>query len=241
MIDVHCHILPGLDDGPETLQAAVAMIELAHAAGTTEIVATPHANHRYLFSPEQVTTRISELERATGNVLKIHRGCDFHLSAANIQDALCNPLKYTINHRSYLLVEFSDIVIPPTIEGIFEEMVARGIIPVITHPERNRLLCDQARRISTWIDHNCRVQITAQSLLGQFGRAAKAFATKLLKHDMVHFVASDGHDLRSRPPVLAEAFRYVGKTFGAARAEALFIANPKAAIAGEMIGACSSS
>lgn len=235
MIDVHCHILPGLDDGPETLETAVAMIQLAHASGTTDIVATPHANHRYLFSPEEVAAKISELQQATGNVVRIHRGCDFHLSAANIEDALRNPRKYAINHHSYLLVEFSDFVIPPTIDGIFEQMAAVGIIPVITHPERNRLLCDQASRIRAWIEHDCRVQITAQSLLGRFGRAAKAFSTTLLKHEMVHFVASDGHDLTNRPPVLAEAFRYVAKTFGNTKAETLFITNPKAAIVGSFV------
>jgi protein-tyrosine phosphatase len=232
MIDVHCHILPGLDDGPGTLEVAVAMVKLAHAAGTTDIVATPHANHQYVFSPELIATKMSELQRGTGNLLNIHSGCDFHLSAANIQDALRNPAKYAINHRSYVLVEFSDFLIPPTIEKIFDEMLAAGMIPVITHPERNRLLHDQEHRIRAWIEHDCLVQITAQSLLGFFGRSAKTFAEMLMKNGLVHFVASDGHDLKNRPPVLAEAYRYVADTFGAAQAESLFVTNPKAAIAG---------
>jgi protein-tyrosine phosphatase len=233
MVDIHCHLLPGLDDGPESLEVSIEMVKIAHAAGTTDIVATPHANSQYEFDPEQISQKIAELKAATGNVVNIHGGCDFHLSATNIQDALANPAKYTINQRSYLLVEFSDFLIPPTMDEIFDRMRSVGIIPVITHPERNRLLHTRVDQIRTWAENECRVQVTAQSFLGRFGRAAKAFSETLMKEHLIHFVASDGHDPKDRPPVLIDAFRYIADTYSEAEAEALFITNPACAVAGE--------
>src|SRR5437868_12960907 len=106
MVDIHCHILPGLDDGPTRFEEAVQMVRLACESGTTDVVATPHANVQYNFNPEQIAMKTAELLAATDHVVTIHTGCDFHLSPANIHDALSNPTKYTINHGRHLLVEF---------------------------------------------------------------------------------------------------------------------------------------
>src|ERR1700737_816953 len=114
MIDIHCHILPGIDDGAKTFEESISMARVAAASGTTDIVATPHANQRYRFDPEVIEEKVEILRRAVGELVRIHVGCDFHLSAMNIHDALENPTKYAINHRSYVLVEFSDLLIPPT-------------------------------------------------------------------------------------------------------------------------------
>jgi protein-tyrosine phosphatase len=211
------------------------MVQLAAAEGTSDLVATPHANHDYPFSPGQIASKIAELAQATGNILNIHSGCDFHLSAENIQDALAHPAKYAINHRSYLLVEFSEYAIPPAIGEIFERLRGAGIVPIITHPERNRLLHDRAGEIRSWVDDSCLVQVTAQSFLGRFGKGAQAFSNLLMNAGLVHFVASDGHDLKSRPPVLSEAYRYVVKNYGEARAHALFVTNPKATLTGDPV------
>jgi protein-tyrosine phosphatase len=235
MVDIHCHILPALDDGAKSLEESVAMVELAAADGTTDIVATPHANHNYPFSPDEIASKITELARATGNILNIHSGCDFHLSVRNIQDALTHPTKYAINHRSYVLVEFSDSLIPPTTDEIFDRMFSAGMVPIITHPERNRLLIDRADQIRTWVERDCLVQVTAQSLLGRFGKSAKAFCNLLMNAGLIHVVASDGHDLKSRPPVLSEAYRYVAKNYGETRANALFVTNPQAILTGDPV------
>jgi protein-tyrosine phosphatase len=233
MVDIHCHILPGVDDGAATLEQAVSMVRIAAAAGTTDIVATPHASPRYSFDPELIGLKISELRQATNNLVRIHSGCDFHLSATNIQDALAYPTKYVINHRTYLLVEFSDFLIPPTTDEIFDRMRAVGIVPVITHPERNGRLHDRIDQIRAWVAGDCLVQVTAQSFLGRFGKSAKTFADALMKNSLIHFVASDGHDPKDRPPVLDEAYRYIADTYGASRAAALFVTNPRAALTGE--------
>ena len=235
MVDIHCHILPELDDGARSLEDAVTMVKMASAAGITDIVATPHANARYNFNPERIAAKIAELEQATNRIVRIHSGCDFHLDAHNIQDALEHPTKYAINHRCYVLVEFADYLIPPTIDEIFDRMHSAGIVPIITHPERNGLLLKRPTQIKTWVDSDCLVQVTAQSFLGRFGKLAKAFADQLMKDGLVHFVASDGHDPANRPPVLEDAYHYVAKNFSEARAEAIFVTNPTATLTGEPI------
>jgi len=233
VVDIHSHILPGLDDGPKTLEDAVAMVKIAAESGTTDIVATPHANARFTFDSERIDRKIAELQGASGPVPRIHPGCDFHLTFENIQDALAHPSKYTINHKSYLLVEFSDSFIPQTSLDIFSRFQAAGIVPVITHPERNALLQVRIDQLATWVENGALVQVTAQSFLGRFGRTAKHVAIELFDRNLVHFVASDAHDTKHRPPILNDAYAYVAKRWGEKRAESVFVTAPRAAILGE--------
>lgn len=233
MVDIHSHILPGVDDGPETLEDALAMVRMAAAAGTTDIVATPHADLQFRFQPELVHQKIAELTDACGNIPRIHSGCDFHLHWDNIRDALENPARYTINHKRYLLVEFSELLIPKSTDEVFDRMLAAGITPVVTHPERNGLLHRRIEQIAGWVTRGAFVQITGQSFLGRFGREAKSVSEELMKRRLVHFIASDAHDTRRRPPVLTEARQYVAKHYGEERAERLFTANPGKTLTGD--------
>jgi protein-tyrosine phosphatase len=237
MVDIHSHILYGLDDGARTLEESVAMIRLAAESGTTDIVATPHANLHYTYQPELVDRRIAELTEAAAGVVRIHRGCDFHLYYENIQQALENPARFTINQKRYLLVEFSDVMILDSATEVFNRMLAGGTTPVITHPERNALLARNLDQVARWVETGCRVQVTAQSFLGRFGRRAKAAATQLIERDLVHFIASDAHDTEHRPPVMDGAYRYIAREYGKVCAEALFAGNPLAALAGEAVEA----
>lgn len=235
MVDIHSHILPGLDDGARTLDDAVAMLRLAAESGTTDIVATPHANLEYKFDPELIDAKITELQAAAGPVPRIHCGCDFHLTLENIQDALEHTGKYSINHKRYLLVEFSELLIPKTTQDIFDRLQGAGLTPIITHPERNVLLHTRSSQLQSWVENGALVQITAHSLLGGFGRSAKTVATELMNRNLVHFIASDAHDTKHRTPVLSEAYQHVEKNWGASVAETLFVAAPAAAVAGEPI------
>jgi protein-tyrosine phosphatase len=235
LIDIHSHILPDLDDGAETLEISVAMLRLAAESGTTDIVATPHANPEFAFDPDLIERKIAELQAAAGPSPRIHRGCDFHLTMENIDDALAHPAKYAINHKSYLLIEFSELLIPRTTQETFQRFLAAGLIPIITHPERNALLHSRLDELQSWIENGALVQVTGQSLSGRFGRSAKSFAAELMNRNMVHFIASDAHDTSHRPPVLRGAYDYVVKTWGAARAERLFVTAPRAVITGGRI------
>jgi protein-tyrosine phosphatase len=234
-VDIHSHVLYGLDDGAKTFEESVAMLEMAAAGGTTDIVATPHSDLTYQFQPDLIALRVSELNAALGGRIQVHHGCDFHLHFDNIQDSLANPARYTINHKRYLLVEFSDVHIASAMEELFGRMTHLDITPVITHPERNPLLQQRMETLAAWVRLGCLVQVTAQSFLDRFGKRARRTADELVERRMVHFVASDAHDTEDRTPMLGEAFAYVAARYGDPQAKALFSDHPRATLTGEYL------
>jgi protein-tyrosine phosphatase len=233
MIDIHSHILPGLDDGARTLDEAMAMVRMAADSGTTDIVATPHANDQFHYAVEIVEQKISDLLEASHHVLRIHRGCDFHLSTRNILDALRHAEKYTIAGKRYLLVEPPDLMAPSSIGGILARLRSAGVTPILTHPERNSLLQERISQIESFVDSGCLIQVTALSILGGFDKDAQRASEQLLQRGLVHFIASDAHDTRYRPPLLAEARRVIAERFGEEIADTLFVKNPGAVLRGE--------
>lgn len=222
----------GVDDGAKTFNDSLEMIAMAAEHGTTDLVLTPHANPTYPYDTEVIARRLDELNRAAMGVVRMYQGSDFHLTYDNIQDACAHPRKYTINHKNYLLVEFSDMLIFQNTGDIFSQLEDAGMIPVITHPERNALLREKLADIGHWVEGGALVQITAQSVTGKFGKRCQEFCRQLIDHDLAHFVASDGHDCVNRPPVLDEAHAWLAKRYGSAVANALCISNPKAALNG---------
>jgi protein-tyrosine phosphatase len=232
-VDIHSHVLYGLDDGARTLEDSLEMLRQAHDGGTTDIVATPHADSHYHFDPEVIEQRIAELT-AQAN-LRIHRGCDFHLQVDNIHDALAHPQKYTINHSIYLLVELPESTVFSSIDQILVRLLEGGMLPIITHPERNAQLRRQLNDLAKWVDLGCFVQITAASITGLFGVRAKACALNLVKSGLVHFVASDAHDSKTRTPILGEAYHRLVDLCGEDRIRPLFVENPKAVLTGAAI------
>ena len=232
MVDIHCHLLPTLDDGASEEAVAIEMATMATADGITHVVATPHSNYRFRFDPEVNRRKRDELQLAVGETPTILLGCDFHLSHENLASVRLHPDHYTINGLHYLLVEFSNIAIFPNIEEVFADLVSRRLTPIITHPERNPILSRSLHRIQKWIAAGCYVQVTAGSFLGRFGKGALKTSLSLLRHHMVHFIATDAHDILRRPPLLSEACRVIAKEQGEEIAWALSEANPQAAIEG---------
>jgi protein-tyrosine phosphatase len=235
LIDIHSHVIYGVDDGARTLEDSVALVRMAAESGTTDLVCTPHANPTYPYKPDLLRKRLAQIGEATGGVLRLYLGCDFYLSYDNIQDAIANPSKYTINQQSYLLVEFSDMLVFRNTGEIFERLQEAGMTPIITHPERNALIRQRLDDLQSWVENGAFVQITAQSLLGTFGRNAKEFCATLLDRNLVHFVASDAHDVERRPPKLDGAYALLKKHYGESFAETLCINNPAAVLTGEAL------
>jgi protein-tyrosine phosphatase len=239
VVDIHSHILPGIDDGARTIEESIAMVRLAAATGTTDIVATPHANNRYVYDEAAIEAKLVELRAAMGGELgkaiRIHRGCDFHLTPENISQALVTPAKYSIAGRGYLLVEFSDRSVPESAGDIFRKMLGAGLHPVITHPERNPLLRERLELVELWVDQGCFVQVTALSMLGRFGKSAQEVADRLLRNSLVHFLASDAHDAKDRTTALDGAWKHVAKEFGERAARGLLETNPAAALTGAKV------
>lgn len=230
MVDIHSHILWGMDDGATTFDDSLAMLRLAYQTGTTDIVATPHANFEFTYRLDLIAERIQQLQSAVGDSPRIHRGCDFHLRLDNIQDALIDHRKYTINSGRYLMVELADLFIVPTMHEVLRQFVSHGIVPVITHPERNPVLQRSPEVLERWIGQGCLAQVTAQSITGDFGPAAKDTVWSLLRIGFVHFVASDAHDTLHRPPRLDRAREVLEREIGPEAANLLLLHNPQAVI-----------
>ena len=228
MFDIHSHILPEVDDGPKSWEAAEAMCRMAAADGIEHMVATPHSNDRYFYDREYLSNLLQELQRRIGDRPNLSLGCDFHLSFENMQSALQDPTRYRIGNGRYLLVEFSNFSIPAQVDEWFTKMCQAGTTPIITHPERNPILQESPQRVLQWIELGCTVQVTGSIFTGSWGARARQVAEWLLQRKGVHFLATDAHDTERRPPVLSAARRALAKQFGEPTAHALVEANPQA-------------
>jgi protein-tyrosine phosphatase len=230
VIDIHCHILPEVDDGPKSWETAEAMCRMAGEDGIEHMVATPHANDRYFYDRKYLSGLLDSLQQRVGPVPKLSLGCDFHLSFDNMQSALLAPEAYCIGSSHYLLVEFSNFSVPAEVDGWFTQMHERGFTPIITHPERNPIIQQNVERVMQWIELGCAVQVTGSVFTGAWGARARQTAEWLFKEKAVHFLATDAHDTQRRPPALSAARKAVAKQFGEAVARSLTEENPKAVV-----------
>jgi protein-tyrosine phosphatase len=235
VIDIHCHILPGLDDGSKSWEITLAMCHLAIADGIRHIVATPHANEIYAYDRDRIRQQIVELDQQVGDQLQFSIGCDFHLSYENIEDAIAYPQRYAIAAKQYLLVEFSDFGIPLRTADPLFRLQSAGMVPIITHPERNPILQRQPERVLEWVAAGCLVQVTASAITGFWGEAAKKIALWLLERAAVHVLATDAHDDKRRTPILSAARDFVCQHFDREWEHSLVEDNPAAIVAGRAV------
>jgi protein-tyrosine phosphatase len=229
MVDLHCHILPGIDDGARAMEDSLAMAEAAIAGGITHVVATPHASASFPFEYRRVATLRLELQQKLAGRLQLASGCDFHISPENLAALKADPRPFCINQGDYLLIEFNDFAIPASMDQTLHQLQLAGLRPVITHPERNGVVRTHPERLEKWVATGCFVQVTASSFTGGFGARARACAKAWLDEGLVHFIASDAHNTTSRPVNLRTAFEFVRDRFDDAIAQALFVENPLAA------------
>jgi len=232
MIDLHCHILPGLDDGAKTIEDSLAMAEEAIADGVTHVVGTPHASSDYKFDYDKVQAACKELNRRLEGRLTVATGCDFHLNHENLRAIRENPRPYCINQNDYLLVEFNEFSIPPSMDQTLHELQLLGLLPIITHPERNGILRTHPERLEQWVRHGSFVQVTAGSLTGVFGPGPQQDAWTWIGRGLVHFISSDAHNTGRRPLRLRFAYDAVATQAGEETARAIFVDNPLAAFEG---------
>jgi protein-tyrosine phosphatase len=233
VIDIHCHILPEVDDGAKSWDVALAMFRMAHEDGIEHIVATPHAHERWPYDRERMLLLLGELRRRAGNGPTLSLGCDFHFSYENLQALERKPQDFLIENTPYLLVEFSNYSVPPQMDDMLVRLGDLGITPVITHPERNPILQQNLRRVARWAEMGCAVQVTASALLGSWGERPQQAAETLLERNAVHVIASDGHDISRRRPILSEGRAALAELYDETVAKALVDDNPRAIVSGQ--------
>lgn len=232
MIDIHCHILPGIDDGPTDITESIEMARIAAADGITIIVATPHLKDRVNLAEKiisgviKLNARLTELKIP----VKILPGAD-----VNVMVSLPSLKDYTINGTSYILYEFPYTHMPGNSRQIIFNAMSSGLHPVITHPERNPSVIREPGIVIDLRAAGPLVQITADSLTGRFGPEAKECACYLLRKSAVDIIATDAHSPYDRKPVLSEGLQVAEKIVGKEAALRMVKSNPLAVIEGRML------
>lgn len=232
MIDIHCHILPGIDDGARNAKESLRMAKIAAADGVKKIVATPHVKetiHSAGFLKKCVA-KLNEVLKERQVPVEILYGAD--VSALLAPEDLKG---YTINNTRFILIEFPYTHIPLNARDILFNLVLCGLTPIITHPERNPSVIRNPETLLSLLTGDVYVQITADSLTGNFGNKIQECACFLLKKGAVHFIASDAHSAKVRRPVLSEAVSVAEKIVGKEKARMLVEDNPLAVISGKHI------
>lgn len=232
MIDVHFHCLPGIDDGPATWDQAVALCRAAAEQGTSTIVATPHVLREQWLNEDpsardELVLKLNTLLEGRPAILP---GCEYFLSSdavEQVERGRWGPLT-TLNRGRYLLLEFPPGPVTSEAEAIFFELSLLSITPVLAHPERHAELARTRKRLEDFVARGALIQVTAGSLLGDFGEGARQVSRDLLDRRLVHLVGSDAHSLDRRPPRLADAREAVWREWGHEVATGLFDDNPSA-------------
>lgn len=277
MIDLHSHLLPGLDDGAKTLEESVQMCRISYQDGVRRIVATPHTlNGLYFNNRETILLKVQELNetltqcgmrnaecgiknsnsgiksssvnsairdpqsaitlnsalRTPQSAIRVLPGSDVRLCENTLAHLDQGKVMTVSDSKKYLFLEFPFHGIPYQAEEIIFQIMTRGIIPIITHPERNPEIAERPQRYFEMIRMGCLGQVTAMSLTGEFGSRVRQTAERLLKKRLIHFIASDAHSTDGRPPILSEGVRAAEKIVGKEEAQKMVTEYPQAIVEG---------
>jgi protein-tyrosine phosphatase len=258
MIDIHAHILPELDDGAKTLEESIQMCRISYHDGIRTIVVTPHILPGiYKNDRSTILSKLQQLNNAlmkfgvqssefvvknsdsmtqrlndpmTG--FKLLPGADVHFSSDILQRYEKGEIVTVNDQGRYLMVEFAFQGIPYQAEEVLFQLLTKGIIPIISHPERNMEIGQRPKRYYEMIRMGCLGQVTAMSLTGEFGSGVRRIAEKLLTNRLIHIIASDAHSTDGRPPILSAAVKAAEKIVGKEEAQRMVTEYPQAVIDG---------
>jgi len=240
LIDLHCHILPNIDDGSQSLSQSLAMARLAVKDGIHSIVATPHTlNGVYTNPAEEVTIHVDNLQKvfSKNNIqLQLYPGAEIQLCPDMLERINSGEACTINNSKKYLLLELPSQTIPKGIRDEIFTLKLNGITPIITHPERNSIIQHDPDILYELVNRGALVQITAMSITGDFGDFVKKTVEIMLKQRLVHVIASDAHSHDNRPPLLSHAVEIAAKILGSSEEAKYMVSDtPSAILSGDIV------
>lgn len=240
-VDIHCHILPDIDDGPRALEESVEMAHRSALEGLGIVAATPHyAIDETLYGIEDISRRFDTLKQALSRdatAIKLLHGAEIAADAMLPALDVGTLKRLSINASRYLLIEMPALHIPPYMEDLIYNIQIKGFIPIIAHPERNAEVVDDPPAVYDMVDQGALLQLNAGSVTGRFGNEAQKTSLLLLKHGLAHFIATDAHSPHKRAPRMMESFSLIADNFGYEQAQRLWADNPTAVISDDLISA----
>jgi protein-tyrosine phosphatase len=239
MIDLHCHLLPGIDDGPQTLEESIELCRIAVADGVTHAIVTPHIHPGRWDNTRQSIQRDCEnlqSELLKNNIpLQLGFAAEVRLTDQIMQQVANDEIPFygEVDGYNIMLLEFPHGHIIPGSDKLVAWLMEHNIRPLIAHPERNKQIMKDPTQLQPFIAAGCWLQLTAGSVTGGFGEQAQQVAHQLLKDDAVTVLASDGHNAKARQPGLKQAFDAISGQYGAERARRLTQHTPAEIAAGQ--------
>jgi protein-tyrosine phosphatase len=239
MIDIHCHILPGLDDGPATIDESLQMCRVAASDGIKQLVATPHIRRPtydstkadIIAATEALRTRIS----AEGLSLELCSAAVVRLEWNLFEQVMAGEIPMLGEAVQYLLLESPLELMPPGYAEFFHKLLLKGIVPIIAHPERVYELQGNLKPLHQLVNLGALVQVAAMSLTGEFGVKAEQTAKSMLKHRLVHLLATEAHSPVNRPPLFSPALDVASKIVGEEAAMNMVTETPARILRGEYV------
>lgn len=227
LYDIHCHILPGVDDGAKNMDIALELIEKEIEAGVGTIILTPHFR-KEMFEPdmEDIWNAYDDLVYETRyKNIRLYLGCEFHANMEMVE-TLDRDLRPTLADSRYVLTEFAHNSTRAFIKERADALLSSGYRPILAHIERYRAIRKDFDLIADLIEMGCEMQVNADAVIGKDGLGAQRFCKKLMQEDMIHYIGSDAHNLRGRAPHLGECCEYLKKHMGRLYASRIMRDNP---------------
>ncbi|MBN2295321.1 MAG: hypothetical protein JXM70_23020 [Pirellulales bacterium] len=232
-VDIHCHLLPGVDDGPGDWDEALLMAQQAAADGIETVIATPHHLGAYRtndgHSIRSRTARLQEFLNRQNVPLRVLPGAEVRIEADLVNRIREGEILTLADRGRYVLLELPhDVCLP--IERLLEDLGRAGLTGVLAHAERNMAVMSRPLLAESLVKSGCLLQVTAGSIMGSFGRQVEETALRLIRQGIVHFVATDAHSSRSRRPLMHRTFDRLNELVGYTAARKLCCQNPAAVL-----------
>ncbi|MGW6662152.1 tyrosine-protein phosphatase [Peribacillus sp. NPDC055009] len=221
LIDIHCHILPGVDDGSADIKESFNMAKKAVEAGITHLFATPHhLNEKYVNVKNNIidhTVRLNKSLQQNNIPLTIHLGQEVRIHRDIFTSLEKEEILTLDDNGTYLLLELPSGRVPTYTQEVIYELLLKGITPIIVHPERNKELNENHKLLFTLVEEGALTQLTSGSIIGNFGKSIQSFSKKIIEHNLAHFIATDAHNIGSRGFTLQHAYETITKVYGIER------------------------